>query len=217
MMSPPIHSQLTRGWRVARMTMPGSRPRGRRERHLDVGGQGRLGVGRCDHLSARDEALERRGQDLAVDDDGGLVLDAIGMFDDLRRLVDDLGVAEADRVAGLHLELALTQVRGARDEAQRHGDDAEVHDHAAVGASDEAAPTLATGRQHQLAQARPRRETGQSEREQRGQTPSPHEHREHQRARRSRTTPATRDGWRSSSPLALRHGSTGATAMRNSR
>ena len=90
-----------------------------------------------------------------------------------------------------------------------------MHDHAAVGPADEAPPALAAGGQHELAQRGAAGEPAEAEGEQR---------RAARRRRRATATPSApaphhagqNSRSRSSSPLALRHGSTGATAMRNS-
>ena len=100
---------------------------------------------------------------------------------------------------------------------ERDGDehDAEVDDHAAVGPADEAAPALAPGGEHDLADGGAAGEGAEAE----------GEHRAPAHGCRTRTEPTTaataatagqNRRTRSSSLDALRHGSTGATAIMNS-
>ena len=102
--------------------------------------------------------------------------------------------------------------------ANADGDEhhAEVHDHAAVGPTDEAAPALAAGGEHELAQRGTGGEPAEAEREQRGEARG-------RRAATASTSAAGAGPRRPEQPRgaaaradALRHGSTGATAMRNS-
>ena len=120
------------------------------------------------------------------------------------------GVARDER------EVRLVAVGGARGEADRDDHHAEVHDHAAVGPADEPAQALAAGRQHDLAAApapaaNPPRPNATSGARPRAPSATASDHDADADPRRPQQpvrAAARRD--------ALRHGSTGAIAMRNS-
>ena len=62
--------------------------------------------------------------------------------------------AELRALSHLQGELGLTDIAAAGGERHGNDDDTEVHDHAAVGASDESAQSLTTSGQHQLSACR---------------------------------------------------------------
>ena len=104
---------------------------------------------------------------------------------------------------------------GARGERDRDHHDAEVHDHAAVGPADEPAPALAPRGEHELAERRAGGEPAEPERDAAARSPRAPS------ATASTTAPTPIHAGHSSRCAAarrdaLRHGSTGATAMRNS-
>ena len=85
---------------------------------------------------------------------------------------------DGGRLSRREQELARVAVRGGGRERDGDDHDAEVHDHPAVGAADEPAPSLAPGGEHDLAQRRARREPAEPEREKRRQAAGAERHRD---------------------------------------
>ena len=79
-------------------------------------------------------------------------------------------------------QLGLPGVAGRRREGQGDEDHPDVHDHAAVGPADEAAPPVAAGGEHQLATGGATGEAGQEERDERGHPAGAEQHGDHQDA-----------------------------------
>ena len=173
---------------------------------------------RADRLARGPVELQRRRVHLAaVDAHVGLEVDLGGAVDRAGALVGDRVAAGAGRLARLDVgDVVLARVRLRRHEGDGDHHHADVHDHAAVGPAHQAPPALAPGGQHHLAAAPRRRRTRRGRRRAAGSR----RRRRRPRPARRRPTPhhaGQNSRWRSSSVDALRHGSTGATAIRNSR
>src|SRR5690606_35925742 len=119
------------------------------------------------------EPVDGRLVDLPVDRHPGPHRDLVGLLDRPGPEVLELVAGDGRGVADLHGQLALDVVAAGGGHADGDEHDAEVDDHAAVGAADEPPPALAAGGQHDLAHGGPGREPAETEGQQRDQAPGP--------------------------------------------
>ena len=92
----------------------------------------------------------------------------VGVYDLVGASEHELVTGERSGVAYLvELQLGLTKIGVARSESDSDKNDAQVHDHAAVGPAHKAAPALTPRGEHELAKCGSASETGESKGEHR--------------------------------------------------
>ena len=106
-----------------------------RERNVVL--EGRTDARGADRLAGERVRRDRRRVDLpAIDTNVGFALHPIGVLDDTRPLIGEGVARDHGTVAGLEGELSLADIGVACGERHCDQHDTEVHDHAAVGATD---------------------------------------------------------------------------------